>query len=598
MSSKELIKGSNITTDWLVKQWSTDIGEYKKAHRRAKRLDALDRGKLWEELKAKFPSYQLLPQTNHINYIKNNIVASIYTVGKSAQLLCTNEEDKEVIENLNIALDHIWSTRNVAYYELLAGERAALTNLGITQVGWDNNIISSNQESDNFEKGQVVLKNIDPLKYMRDPYAESLDTASHVVTWNDYHESVIAANPKYKEAFNKYKNSEDAANNPTFATAENVVNNTDRMGTACNRPGYYRVFVWYVRHDGKIAELHMLNNKVLLYKVDAIKPNMYPFAELYCNIPTGDLIGVSECAKVMDNSIVYNLMSSIIATSEYKNQRPPRFISRNSGINVNAFVKHGNEADKTFVVDGDASKAVHYHQYPQPTAASLQTMQFLNQDMQFTSGIDGRYTGRDTGSVLTTGGINSMLDQVTMIDTTKILLYEQYAKRLSKLIMYNYINGSTIPRKYVIKDAKHANQYKTIEVPFNKLPASIVFDYQLDISSEMPKNKARLAATADAMIEKQMQYQGAGVEVDLITPEEWLMMQDIPNKEYFQERMGIQKTQNWQRIVAQAVTQYAGLVEQGLNPTDAINATAQTLTQQSSVGAPDMQNIAQNTQLF
>ncbi len=113
---KTLIDGTSFYLEDLQETLTRDALEYRKAHRRAVRLDALDRNKLWEALRAKFPKYQLLPQTNHISYIKNTMLASIYTVGKSAQLQFTSEEDKEVVENLNIALEHIWSTRNIAYY--------------------------------------------------------------------------------------------------------------------------------------------------------------------------------------------------------------------------------------------------------------------------------------------------------------------------------------------------------------------------------------------------------------------------------------------------------------------------------------------------
>lgn len=185
-----------------------------------------------------------------------------------------------------------------------------------------------------------------------------------------------------------------------------------------------------------------------------------------------------------------------------------------------------------------------------------------------------------------------------MIDTTKIQLYEFYAKRLSKLIIYNYITFSR-KRNYLAKDKKVANKWNTVEVEFDKIPNDIVMDYAIDISSEMPKNKARLAATADAMIEKQMQYQGAGLEVDLITPQEWLMMQDIPNKEYFEERMGVQRTQNWNTLVAQIVTQYAALVDEGVPSANAMNMTAQTMASQQTAGEqPNMEQIADLGMLF
>lgn len=586
MENKNTIGNTGYTMDKLCNLINIDQQQYAKAHLRARRLDALDRNKLWEALKAQFPKYQLLPQTNFVSYVKNNILASIYTVGKSAEFICTSEEDRDAVENLNIAIDHIWEARNVAYYELLAGERAALLNLGITQVGWDNSIITGQDAS--FEKGQVVLKNVDPLKYYRDPFAQTLDEASHVVTWEDYHETLIASNPNYSKAFQQWKAQEKAGKSvPGF----NIVRPemmTDKVSThVCNKEGYHRIYTWFVREGKNIHEIHIMDMKVVLYVKEKIKPAMFPFAELYCNLPSGDLLGTSEPSKIMDNSIVYNIMQSIIATSEYKNQNPPRFISNSSGINVNAFVKHGNEADRTFVVQGDASKAVHYHQYPQPSAAAYNCLGTLTGDIQMVTGVDGKYTGRDTGSVITTGGVNSMLDAATMIDSTKIVLYEAYAKRLSQLIIFNYINfGGT--RRYLVKNTSKVDKYEMAEVKFTDIPNTIVMDYTISISSEMPKNKARIAAMADRMIEMQMQYQGAGLEVDLITPQEWLMMQDIPNKEYFEERMGIQRTQNWNTIVAQAVSAYAGLVDAGTSPANAINMVANQMASQQSNEASEL----------
>ncbi len=597
---KTQIEGTSFYLEDLQQMLQRDSTEYLKAHKKAVRLDALDRGKLWEALRAKFPKYQLLPQTNDISYTKNNILASIYTVGKSAQIEFTSEEDKEVVENLNIALEKIWSTRNVAYYELLAGERAALLNLGITQVGWDNSIVTGKDKK--MEKGQVVLKNIDPLKYYRDPFAQNLDEASHVVVWDDYADEVLANHPNYSKRFKAWLELHpDATGSVNYNYALSALTDKRLQFTPAEK-GYHRVYTWFLKDKdtGNISEIHIMDMEEILYVKKTIKPNMYPFAELYCNLPSGDLLGTSECAKIMDNTIVRNIMMSMIATAEYKNQRPPRFISNSSGINVNAFVQHGNEADRTFVVQGDASKAVHYHQYPQPSPAALQLLGNLNADMQQVTGVDGKYTGRDTGSILTTGGVNAMLDAATMIDTTKILMYEYYAKRLSQLIISNYLEFS-LKRKYLVKDRNKVNTYKTVEVDFDKIDPNIVLEYSINISSEMPKNKARIAAIADAMMEKQMQYAGAGVDVDLITTDEWLLMQDIPYKEYFQERMGIQRSQNWTNIVAQVVSQYSGLVENGMSSADAMNMTAQTLIGQQQAGAQqtaNLEQIAQNGAIF
>ena len=567
-----------VTVQKLTEYFNIGKAEYSAAQRRAQKLDATDRGKLWEAVRAAFPKYQILPDTNYVSYVKNNILASIYTVGKSAQLLPTSDKDKDIVMQLNVAMDNLWATLDVAGYQMQAGERAALLNYGITQVGWDNSIITGT--GDAFRKGEVVLKNIDPLKFMRDPFAKDIETASWCCTWDSFHKSVILDNPKYKEEFQNYlQDNKESAD----ATGDMISMNTDHVSkTAQGKKGYYTIYSYWVNKDGKIHEIHLVNNEhVLLCKQD-IKPATFPFAELYCNLPAGDLFGTSECSKIFANNLAYNIMSSIILTSEYKNQRPPRFVNGQSGINVATFVKHGNDADRTFIVQGDASKAVHYQQFPQPTQQAVQSMGFLSADVKTITGVDDRYTGRDTGSVLTTGGIENMLDQVTMIDAPKVENYERYCKRLTYLIVTNCLNFS-MKRKYFTQNPRTL-EWKTVEVDFPKIDPDTIFSYELSISSELPKNKSRIESVANHLMEMQMQYQGQGIDVDIITPEEWLMMQDLPLREYMQERMGVQRTQNWVSLVSQAVTQYAGLVDNGVDPEEAIAATADTMARQSQPG--------------
>lgn len=583
-----------ITVQKLNEMFSVAASEYTPAHRRARKLDAADRGKLWEAVGAKFPKYQILPDTNQVGYIKSNILASVYSVGKGATLMPTSEQDKNVVTNLNIAIEKLWSALDVPKYQTQAGERAALLNLGITQVGWDNNIVVGKPESEYFHKGEVVLKNIDPMRFMRDPFAKSIELAQYCVTWDDFHKSAIVANKNYKERFE-----EILRNNGSVGTvAESVaLPVSDRVSaSAANKKDYYRIFCYWVNVDGKIHEIHLLSNKYVLYVKQNIKPSTFPFVELYCNEPAGDLFGTSECARVFQNSLAYNLMLSILLTSEYKNQRPPRFINGQSGLNVATFTKHGNDADRTFIVNGDASKAVHYHQFPAPTAQALTAMGMLMSDIKSMSGVDDRYTGRDTGSVLTTGGIESMLDQVTMIDAPKVNNYERYCKRLTSLIVYNYLEFSTLKRKYLVQDKQNPKVYKTVEVDFPNVPSDTIFEYEVMLSSELPKNKARLEAVANHLMEMQMQYQGQGISVDLITPQEWLMFQDIPHKEYMLERMNIQRNQNWTELVAQAVTQYANLIQHGVDPEEAIAATADTMARQGEPGAE--QAVAEQMQML
>lgn len=556
----------------LKEQFNLCQSQYTKEHRRMQVLDLTDRGGLWEALGAKFPAYQILPDTNHTSYIKNNLIASIYTVAKCAELLPTSEKDKDIIKNINIALEQEWTLTNISKMQKQAGCNAALHNIGITQIGWDENMISG---GDVIQKGQVRAKNISPLKFMRDPFAIDLKNSGYCMTYDKYHKSAFLANKNYRDEFKKYLDSKKYSGT-TLATPEIL-----GAKASSQQDDYYTLVTFWEKVEDKegnivIDEIHTINAEAVLYIRQAIKPNKFPFAILYCNEPGDALIGISEPARAFANSVAYNIMDSISLTSVYKNQRPPKFVSQESKLNVNAFAKHANDADYTFVVAGDASKAVHYHQFPQVDPHIGEITSRLEGNIKNISGVDDRYTGRDTGSIITTGGIEDQLNRVTIIDTPKIENFEDYAKQLTELVLANLIEFGA-ERKYFIKNENEANSWKTISVNFPKISTKTAFNYQINISSELPRNKARIAEMANQLMEKQLQYQQQGESVDLITVEEWLMMQDLPMKEYMLERMGIQRMNNEVENVSQTLFQFAELTKQGMDPQSAMMAVAKSM---------------------
>lgn len=562
----------------LKEKYDLALSYYTPEHRRLKLLDATDRGHLWKALSAVFPPYQILPDTNFVTYVKTNLLASIYTVAKSAQIQPTQERDKEIVEQLNIGMDQIWNLSMVGYYQFQAGERAALTNLGVTQVGWDDTLTAGS--GDAFYKGNVTLKNIDPLKYMRDPFAPDLDTSGWCMYYDNYHKSVFLENPNYVKVFKAYYEKHKNGRTEVIPTY-----NDSKQQQAGAGKDYFTLYIYWVKENGKINEYHVINNEELLFERKDIKPSAFPFAELYCNLPAGDVIGSSEPFKIFSNNVAYNLMDSIELTAEYKNQRPPKFISSQSGLNVATFNKYGNEADHTFIVQGPADKAVHYHEFPKPSPNLGNMKAGLQMGIQMVSGIDSRYTGRDTGSIITTGGVEDMLNRVTVIDTPKIVNYEHYTLRLTKLILGNFLEYSP-NRKYFFKDQK-TNRWRTEEVKFHDIDADTLFNYQINISSELPKNKARIAQMANVMMEKQMQYGANGNGPTMITPEEWLMFQDLPNREYMLERMGIERLQNTIEEVSQTLFEYANLTKGGLDPESAILAVANSVDQRRKGMMPE-----------
>lgn len=558
----------------LQEMWDTSKVQYEKIRKKMRLLDQVDSGELWAKLCKKFPQYQIAPDTNHVNYVKENVLASIYTVGKSASLLPRNEQDVEIVDAINKVLDGIWDILKVPMYQQKAGERAALLNLGVTQVGWNSDLIGGTHGQ--WYQGDVVFKNIDPMHYARDPFSNSLDDATFVITFEKHNIVNLKRNPAYKEALEgrgKF--------NPESETVETYLRDTAEPEDTSDKSARLMIF-WVkcpdersIQEGGrpsgfKIHEIHTLDGKFILDVKEDIAINIFPFAELYCNEPGNDLIGQSEPAKILSSSMVSNILDGLIATHAYKAQRPPKFLNVSSGLNVRNFAKYGNDPDMTWLVNGDASNAVHYGEFPPLPSEILLMGDRLDQNIKSMSGIDERYTGKDTGSVQTTGGIEAMMAQSTMRDTTKINLYEDYAVRLTRLVLKHLINHAE-KRSYMVPE-RMGNAFKSIEIDFPAINDSIEFTYGIHISNHLPKSKARMSASADAIMEKSLQYADpTGQTPPMMTPEEWLSFQDFPNKDIMLQRMKDQRTASESERFGEYLGMFVQLLSSGVSPDEAFN---------------------------
>ena len=587
------IYGSDLLPEGVTLQSIKDRikdtdSRYTKVLERMRILDGTDRGKMWDVVKAKFPKYQLTPDSNWVNYIKENLVASIYTTGRYAELVPKSNDDIQFVVEFNSALETIWDNIKAEYYQFLAGERAALLNIGITQVGWGKNILGGTKN--HWYQGDIKFKNIDPMKFRRDPYADVFDNAEYCYYYDDYSMAIIRTKELYKQRIAEIEKAVGVLKD-NGVISDTVPAETDRQKTNTAATNYHKVTYYYTiyaddskgnKEGYKIAEIHLLDDEYVLYCNPDLKPKMFPFAILYCNDPAGDIVGASEPAKQFQSNLTYNLLNSIYATHAYKAQRPPRFVNAGSGINLRQFAKYGNDADKTFIVNGDASQAVHYAQFPSLPPELLQVKQDLGRDIKDCSGIDEMYAGKNTGSIQTTGGMEQLSEITSQRDNQKILLWEEYCKRLTELVVNNIITFGD-KREYTVKDPI-TQQVKVVSFDFPKVDDDIRFRYSLDIQTYLPRNKTRLAMIANMLLEKQAQYKP---DPEIITVEEWLLMQDIPFKDMIFKRMGIQRNTRITEQVAQTLEMFATLVENGMEPDTAVEAVANQLQaeqQQTTLG--------------
>ena len=129
--------------------------------RQWKVLDAYDSGEFWETLRKKLPKHQIIPDTNYIFYVKDNVVNSVYAAPYIADVMPIDPGDLEDTRQLNKFLEYEYNKNELGYKQVEIGTRTALLNVGFMQCGWDKS--TTVKVNDKTMKGEMIYTPRDPM---------------------------------------------------------------------------------------------------------------------------------------------------------------------------------------------------------------------------------------------------------------------------------------------------------------------------------------------------------------------------------------------------------------------------------------------------
>ena len=178
--------------------------------------------------------------------------------------------------------------------------------------------------------------------------------------------------------------------------------------------------------------------------------------------------------------------------------------------------------------------------------------------------------GRDTGSVQTTGGTDlSQQRIISMSDNLRINSLENFVESFTELVIDYYVEYGTeynSPQRNADGKVKESDITKADKINFKEISQN-KFDYVMNASPFLPKNKQRLADAATQLLTLQGQFQ---FNPPIITHEEWLQWQDMPQKDLILQRIrGAMKQLDEEELVADLLS-FAGMVDKGLSPQEAV----------------------------
>lgn len=559
--------------------------ERKKNERICKVLDAIDRGEFWSTVgKKALPGWTIKPDTNHINIIKTNYCNSLYVGAYRANVFPKSGNDKGKANSINEFLDYKMNQLNIPYLQLKAGDRAALLNYSALEFSW-NPGISDGVSTQSF--GDLDVRMVDNMSLYLDPNVNDYLKGRAIFIEEETSIVDLSNNPRYIDRLKEYiklkQNNEITPSGDDIARYIGSISsvNTDTVNiVTC----YYKYFGSDV-NKYRIDQIVFINEGFIIdAKVD-IKPRDFPVRVLYCNLPTDGPYGVSTPKLVLNNVITLNILDAVDSSVIGNALDSAVLVSKRLGLPQNKFSANMHVPGKVWYVDGDPQTGIKNIDIPELPNDRYLLKQRLENNIALVSGVDAKYTGRDTGSVQTTGGMDLLTQRLTMSDNTRLTNLQQFIKEVAEIIMSFYLEyGGKRSYARIVDD--ELDEIITIDFEdFRK--EDMKFAYTCNVTPDLPKNVARLADTATQLLEMQMQYGG---DPQLITVEEWLAYQDIPQKYHILRRIQQDRMRNDVEDVQADLMNFAAMTQQGMRPEQAVNQLAQERALKRS--QPKLGNVA------
>lgn len=528
-----------------------------------KQLDAYDSGDFWKHVKAKLPKHQMLVDTNYINYIKQNNVNSIYSSGYIADITPKDFDDADLARKINAFIQHVYERTNMSFYQMLAGDRAALMNVGAILIQWNDKVQRGIHKD---YRGQVKPRFIETASLYLDPIVRDYQEGSALFIAEVVSRNELCKNPDYKEKLEEVKKKDTQGSNSfeygkSYISSKPVTTEDDSI---------YLLNAFIKTNEGRIDQYIIANEKVILEHKEDIKPSRFPVAVLYGLPPVKDVYGFNVTKLCLQNCLALNLLDSMGITHVYAQQRRATVARNDIGIDMDYLANNINNPEVTIPVNGDPTKAIHQLDLPPLPNFLVEYRAKLEESIFLISGIDPTYTGRQTNSITTTGGVERLQQKASLTDAARIAMLEHFAKDLTELILEFYIEFGD---EYEVKlDNKHDALKEVTSVNFSELrKKKSTFEFSINASPYLPRNRIRYAEAATEIMTMQAQYQ---MNPPLITPEEWLSYQDFPQKDEMLQRMEAQRLQDDIAEITENVVNFSSLMQQNVTPEGAIQMMA------------------------
>jgi hypothetical protein len=539
-------------------------------HSKWKMIDTFDRGEQWKN--ANLPPWVPKPVNNMIRYFRTLKRANLASAIPKSTFYPIMPDYTEQVRRLQDAYDHIWEAEKIPRVVRKCVDRAIAQGTGIAYVYNDETYIGGvYYEKDDprniMYQGRICAKWWANTNFFIDPDAYRLKDAKFMETTEVLPLDYIRKNKKFIEYAGKLKlqgmkgdqvDNEDSSDGTIFdrdnKPTDTGMGRTDGEDMATLHCHWER----YLNDEGRWqldCTYYTRNNHFILYKIEDVKPNCYPFAVIYYEEEEQDFWGTGLSEDVLDNQQVINKADQTASIIGVLHQNPQKVVSRESGINAQELAKFGSLPGRVWTTNTDPQNSIHHVEPPDIPKGLFELSDRVKSDMRETVGITESYTGESVGSLTTSTGVNSLIERATVRDKDKMIQIDDFIEDLSDIIV-KFVLYSWKDKRPIMKTNPNGTPAFGVYEPIDELDAdNLEYRVKSDVYARAPVTQAMKKQQADQLMQLQGQF---NFNPPIITPEEWIILQDFENKADILRRMEDDR----KKLQAQEASNMAQMIQQ------------------------------------
>lgn len=555
-------------------------------------LDNFDRGEQWKELN--MPPWVPKPVLNFIRLYRTLKRANLAAGIPRPTFEPVAPEDAEPVKRLQLAHDHVWHAENVPRTIRRCIDRALLMGTSIAMVYTDESFVGGKYYPDEpvpnplmpgqpmmgpdgqpimrpnpntkLYQGQIKVKRIPIENFFGDPDAYRLED----MKWCEVTEIVPFLTIKNNPQFQKFAGDKllqlKAPRPDSEAEASGEVYNRDYKISEGAGPEegdevvtLHMHFQRYLNEEGRWQMdviYYLQNTDFILYRMDDVQPNEFPFAVYYDEEEEKDFYGTSlPMTGMLEEQKIVNKVQQVATVIGALHQNPQKVVQREAGINAQKLARSGNVPGQVW--ESNIPNPIEIIKPPDIPRGLFELDERLKADMRDMAGLNEAYMGQSIGSLTTSSGVDSLIERATMRDRDKMIQIDEFVERISHLIVLNIVHKWQEERPISVPQPDGSSQFQTWQ-PFDEITAkNLEWRVKSNIYVKAPVTQASRRTQADKLMQMQGQFQ---FQPAIITPEEWIRMQEFDDAPTMLARMEADR----QRMQQQQQMQASGVIQQQL----------------------------------